>query len=163
MRESRTNKAMNASFKSKNTATGGYIGSHIKIDNNQFRKNMNNEGKLRNEVQTSIKDMVTKRKSIEEIKEYINQEKYIQYKQYLDEWIQNWIIKLNPDVKSVITKGLNRNSQEQEMINLIKQINPELYKIYEKQIRNKIKAEIQSRELAKKKEKLKKQEQEEER
>lgn len=163
MRESRTNKAMNASFKSKNTATGGYIGSHIKIDNNQFRKNMNNEGKLRNEVQTSIKDMVTKRKSIEEIKEYLNQEKYIQYKQYLDEWIQNWIIKLNPDVKSVITKGLNRNSQEQEMINLIKQINPELYKIYEKQIRNKIKAEIQSRELAKKKEELKKQEQEEER
>ena len=163
MRESRTNKAMNASFKSKNTATGGYIGSHIKIDNNQFRKNMNNEGKLRNEVQASIKDMVTKRKSIEEIKEYINQEKYIQYKQYLDEWIQNWIIKLNPDVKSVITKGLNRNSQEQEMINLIKQINPELYKIYEKQIRNKIKAEIQSRELAKKKEELKKQEQEEER
>lgn len=163
MRESRTNKAMNASFKSKNTATGGYIGSHIKIDNNQFRKNMNNEGKLRNEVQASIKDMVTKRKSIEEIKEYLNQEKYIQYKQYLDEWIQNWIIKLNPDVKSVITKGLNRNSQEQEMINLIKQINPELYKIYEKQIRNKIKAEIQSRELAKKKEELKKQEQEEER
>lgn len=163
MRESRTNKAMNASFKSKNTATGGYIGSHIKIDNNQFRKNMNNEGKLRNEVQASIKDMVTKRKSIEEIKEYFNQEKYIQYKQYLDEWIQNWIIKLNPDVKSVITKGLNRNSQEQEMINLIKQINPELYKIYEKQIRNKIKAEIQSRELAKKKEELKKQEQEEER
>ena len=163
MRESRTNKAMNASFKSKNTATGGYIGSHIKIDNNQFRKNMNNEGKLRNEVQASIKDMVTKRKSIEEIKEYLNQEKYIQYKQYLDEWIQNWIIKLNPDVKSVITKGLNRNSQEQEMINLIKQINPELYKIYEKQIRNKIKAEIQSRELAKKKEELKKQEQEEDR
>ena len=163
MRESRTNKAMNASFKSKNTATGGYIGSHIKIDNNKFRKNMNNEGKLRNEVQASIKDMVTKRKSIEEIKEYLNQEKYIQYKQYLDEWIQNWIIKLNPDVKSVITKGLNRNSQEQEMINLIKQINPELYKIYEKQIRNKIKAEIQSRELAKKKEELKKQEQEEER
>lgn len=160
MRESRTSKAMSTSFKSKNNTTGGYTGSYIRLNNNQFRTNINNEGKLRNEVQASIKDMVTKRKSIEEIKEYLNQEKYNQYKQYLDEWIQNWIIKLNPDIKSVITKGLNRNSQEQEMISLIEQINPELYKTYEKQIKNKIKSEIQSRELAKKKEELKKQEEE---
>ena len=85
MRESRTSKAFSASFKSKNTIAGGYIGSHIKLNNNQFRKNINNEGILRNEVQTSIRDMVSKKKSIEEIKEYLNQEKYENYKQYLDE------------------------------------------------------------------------------
>lgn len=160
MRESRTSKALSASFKSRNTNAGGYIGNHIKIDNNQFRKNMNNEGKLRNEVQTKIKDMVTKRKSIEEIKKCLNQKKYGNYKLYLDRWIQDWIVKLNPDIKSVITKGLNRGAQKQEIIDLIKQINPELYEIYEEQIINKIEVEIQSRESAKKREELKKQEEE---
>lgn len=160
MKESRTSKVLRASFRSKNTDTGGYIGSHMRISNNKLRENMNNESKLRNEIQMIIKKMIEQNKSVEEIKETLNQDKYKSYEQYLERWIQDWIMKLNPSIKSIIAKGLNRNSQEQEMISLIEQTDTELYKLYEKQIKDKIRIEIQARELGKKREESKKQEEE---
>ena len=67
-------------------------------------------------------------------------------------------MKLNPNIKSIIIRGLNRNIQEQEIISEIQQVNPEIYEIYEGQIQSKIRIERQARELAKKREKLKEQE-----
>lgn len=154
MKESRTSKVFKSMFKARSTVTGGYIGSHIKIPNNSLRESLNNESKLRNELQMTIKNMIQQKKSAEEIIKFLNQDKYKAYEQYLEIWIQNWIIKLNPDIKSIITKSLNKNIQEQEIMNDIQQANYELYEIYKEQIQSKIKAEIQARELAKKREKL---------
>lgn len=159
MSENRTSKVFSTSFKSKNSK-GGYVASSINLSSYQFRRNISNEGHIRNQIQRSIRDMITERKNIEEIKQYLNKEQYNQYEQYFDEWIQNWILKLNPDIKSVIIKGVNRNIQEQEMISVIEQINPETYELYKNQIINKIRTEIQSKEIAKKREELKKQEEE---
>ncbi len=106
MRENRTSKEFRASFKFvNNRMPGGYIGSHISLYNNQGTEKIRMERKIRNEIQAKMKKMVTQNKTIEEIQKALNQDEYKAYEQYFTIWIENWIIKLNPDIKSIIIKG----------------------------------------------------------
>lgn len=124
---------------------------------------MSEETRIRNELQISIATLVQQRKSAQEIKQILSEDKYKKYEQYMDLWIQDKILKENPDIKNILTKALHKGRDQEEIVEQIKIANSELYSIYEEQIINKIKDEIKTREIRKKQEEEKRKKQEEER
>lgn len=146
MRESRASKEMQASFRAQRYSDkGGKVGRRMEIDKNPLKSALSNESKLRSEVQITIKRLVSDNTSVEKIKMNLDKEEYKSYEQYFDEWIKDWVIKLNPDIKSLITKAVNRNGKEDEILSEIESRNIDIYKEYESYIRDAIRKKIQEK------------------
>lgn len=146
MSENRTSKAFQSKFKATDKgAYGGYVGNCLPIFQNKATNQMCNESNIRNEMQQSIKKMIQQHKEIKEIYTILEQDSYRKYQPYFALWIQDWIVKLNLDIKSIIVKGLNRNKTEQEIIQELEAMNSEVYQLYKEQIQSKIRKEIELR------------------
>ena len=147
MSEDRTNKVFRNKFRYEgNSKKGGFIGRAVPIPNDILRAKPSEEGKIRERLQSTIKKLVENNASVEEIKEFLNKEEYKKYEQYIDRWIEDWIIRLNPDIKSVLVKSLNRNKEQQEIEEEMQKVNEKVYGLYKTQIQNSIKNEKESRE-----------------
>ena len=105
-----------------------------------FLKTLHLESKVRYEIQNNIKRLVQEKASVEKIKEIIGQkEEYKNYEQYIDGWIGYWVTSLNPQIKSILNKSINRNEEQEEIETKIKESNEEIFELYKEQIQNDIK------------------------
>lgn len=145
MKKNRTSDALRTSFKSSNTTTGGFIGSQIRLPNDSLRATMSNETKIREKLQKSIKDLIEQKTTIEVIKAELSKDEYKSYEQYFDLWVENWIIKINPSIKSTITKALKEDRNEGEILREIQGTNSEIYNLYKQYIEHNIQIRIQEK------------------
>ncbi len=161
MSENRTSKVFRTSFKNASgKASNGYYGQNIQLPRKTEDNIIYKEEKIRKEIHQTIIKMVQKHNSIEEIENTLNSEAYQNYQQYFQMWIGDWAVKLNPNIKSIITKGIFANKTEEEMLKEIEEANNQVYQIYKEAIQRKVRREI---EIKKEKEEKAKQEKEEER
>lgn len=141
MAENRTTKEFRSHFKFQAAEDrGGYIGRTIKLNNAPPNQKMSDESKVRYEIQNNIKRLVQEKASVEKIKQIIGQkEEYKNYEQYIDGWIGYWVTSLNPQIKSILNKSINRNEEQEEIETKIKESNEEIFELYKEQIQNDIK------------------------
>lgn len=143
MAENRTNKVFRNEFKKCNP---------IRYIPNPEDLKKKEEGIVRSEVQLKIRDLIKERYSEEKIKESLNKEEYKSYQTYIDKWIENWLMKLNPNVKIKIIQLLNMGLNKEKILEIMKQENQEIYELYEPTIEQAIETEIQLKKENSKKE-----------
>lgn len=137
----------------------GFTAKSITLNRQQTE---NPETVIRSKIQTEIKKLVEQRKSEAEIKETLNKvEEYKKYEEFLEEWIGNWIAKLNPKIRETLKKITRQsNLTFEDVKEEIKLKAPDIYELYEKEICKRIEEMLKVREAELKRIEEKKKEQE---
>ena len=157
MEDSRTSREFRKHFRGRNRKRG-FVGGSMQIPHNNIREEYKNESQIRSEIQNNIMKMVQDKKTIDEIKEFLSQDKYKSYEQYFEIWIQNWIIKSSTQVKTMIELAFKRNKSANEIIQELENTNNEVYELYKNQVDKYVKSEIETRKIRALKQTLNKQE-----
>ena len=160
MSQETTNRMLTSSFKGR-VQQRGFIASGIKT---QKDREVNKETQVRYELQTTIKQMIAQRQSVDKIKEKLMSNKeYEKYASFFDIWIKNKIIKDNNKIDRILRKvSSQKNVVFEEIIEEIREQDSEYYNIYEKEISERVKEmfQIREQELERIKEKQKNSEEE---
>ena len=138
------------SFKTSSNKVGGYTSGTIDLKNKS--KAQDDSALLRREIQLEIKNKVKDLKTVEFIKQELgNQEKYNQYEQYFDTWIQDAILNSDTKIKTALGRGITYDKSKEEILEKIEQVDSQVYNIYKVTIIERLDDEINRRELKKKK------------
>lgn len=146
MKENKTSRIMQQRF-ARGNRERGFVGGSMPVQRNNLREKFKNESQIRTEIQNNIMKMVQNKKTVDEIREFLNQDKYKSYEQYFEIWIQNWIIKSSSQVKTMIELAFKKDKSENEIIQELENTNNEVYELYKNQVDEYVKSEIETRKI----------------